>query len=159
MAFRQSPAGRRTTARTMRLRRPHGQQQHTAAHSAAVPPAISAHRAFLEGVDGVDLIDDVEFSSFVTILRLCNGIDRLRRTIWLRILSAVRSGTDGSLRGERGPSDRRQQVKILLIKADTLPVPLCRGESKRNGDFSRETVNGIRYCDLRKEIEEAREVV
>ncbi|XXG65380.1 hypothetical protein AAC387_Pa05g3095 [Persea americana] len=139
----------------MRLRRPHGQQQHTAAHSAAVPPAISAHRAFLDGVDGVDLIDDVEFSSFVTILWLCNGIDRLRRTIWLRILSAVRSGTDGSRRGERGQSDRRQQVKILLIKADTLPVPLCRGESERNGDFSRETVTG----SVTAEIEEEREVV
>lgn len=38
-------------ASTRRLKRPHGQQQHTAAHSAVVPPATSASRELLPDED------------------------------------------------------------------------------------------------------------
>ncbi|KAH0455404.1 hypothetical protein IEQ34_015436 [Dendrobium chrysotoxum] len=63
-ARRQRHAGSFTMVRTRRFTRPHGQQQTTAAHSAAVPPATSATR--LLGLAGSFKIKCCLLARFVT---------------------------------------------------------------------------------------------
>ncbi|KAB1215681.1 hypothetical protein CJ030_MR4G009227 [Morella rubra] len=73
-AFLHRPAGTLYTARITRFITVHGQQQHTAAHSAAVPPATSPSRRFGFG----SVFATLALSASRGCCRRCTGVDRSR---------------------------------------------------------------------------------